>query len=404
MISLTISDKSGRSLSGQTIEAFVISILHARPLSIGLNCGLGAADLLPYLRRLSKAVRNASYISCHPNAGLPNAMGEYEDTPEVMAAQLHPYFEEHLVDIIGGCCGTTPAHISAIANLTKERNFVSSANIEENTENVVSLTKVDKQTNALVCCGLEPFIKEDGNFLSVGERCNVAGSRKFLRLIKEKNYDEAIEIARKQIETGAQVIDINMDDGLIEAKEEMSHFMRLIASEPEIAKVPLMLDSSHFDVIEEALKWVQGKCIVNSISLKEGEKIFLEHARTLRQFGAATVVMAFDEEGQATTFERKIAICQRAYNLLQEIDFPANDIIFDPNILTVATGMAEHMDYAIDYVRAAKWIHDNLPGSHVSGGLSNLSFAFRGNNFIREAMHSIFLEEATRNGMDMAIL
>ena len=393
MLSLTISDKSGRSLSGQTIEAFVISILHARPLTIGLNCGLGAADLLPYLRRLSKAVGNASYISCHPNAGLPNAMGEYEDTPEVMCQQLIPFFEEQLVNVIGGCCGTTPSHIAAIAKLANNDSS-KFRTLEECCE-----------SKGLVCCGLEPLFQQEGEFLAVGERCNVAGSRKFLRLIKEKNYEEAIDIARKQVETGAKVIDINMDDGLIDAKEEMSHFMRLIASEPEVAKVPVMLDSSHFEVIEESLKWCQGKCIVNSISLKEGEQKFLDHARTLRQFGAAVIVMAFDEEGQATTYERKIAICQRAYHLLRDkIDFPADDIIFDPNILTVATGMAEHMDYAIDYVRAAKWIHENLPGAHVSGGLSNLSFAFRGNNYIRESMHSVFLNEATNNGMDMAIM
>lgn len=395
MLSLTISDQSGRSLSGQTVEAFVASVVHANPLSIGLNCGLGAQALLPYLRRLAAVA--PCYVSCHPNAGLPNAFGRYEDTPEVMLSQLRPYFEDRLVNIIGGCCGTTPKHIKAFSEVVSDYQ-----------PHQVTVPAAD----CLQLAGLEPYTAEPGSFTNVGERCNVAGSRKFLRLVNEKNYAEALTIARKQIEKGAHVIDINMDDGLLDAREEMSHFVRLIASDPQIARVPLMLDSSRFEVIEEALKWAQGKCIVNSISLKEGEEKFLNHAKTLRQFGAAVIVMAFDEEGQAVTFERKRDICQRAYRLLRDkLDFPANDIIFDPNVLTVATGMAEHLDYGNDYARAAKWIHENLPGARVSGGLSNLSFAFRGNNFVREAMHSVFLSMSPYKGladsdrfMDMAIL
>ncbi|MCQ2253890.1 MAG: methionine synthase [Bacteroidaceae bacterium] len=418
MLSLTISDQSGRSLSGQTVEAFVTSIMHANPLTIGLNCGLGAEALLPYLRQLHEIVENISaesssisdkesrasgnriYISCHPNAGLPNAFGKYEDTPEVMLSQLQPYFSEHLLNIIGGCCGTTPAHIRLIAEATAIQ-IVSPSGIVT----VPEASASGSPSFPLRLSGLEPFSPTTGSFTNIGERCNVAGSRKFLRLINEKNYDEAISIARKQVEKGAQIIDINMDDGLLDAREEMAHFVRLIAAEPDIARVPLMLDSSRFEVIEEALKWVQGKCIVNSISLKEGEEVFLSRAKTLRQFGAAVIVMAFDEEGQAVTYDRKISICKRAYDLLRNrLDFPAGDIIFDPNILTVATGMAEHLDYAYDFVRATEWIHDNLPGARVSGGLSNLSFAFRGNNFVREAMHTVFLKEAQKKGMDMAIL
>lgn len=422
MLSLTISDQSGRSLSGQTVEAFVTSIMHANPLTIGLNCGLGAEALLPYLRQLHEIVENISaesssisdkeshasgnriYISCHPNAGLPNAFGKYEDTPEVMLSQLQPYFSEHLLNIIGGCCGTTPAHIRLIAEAAQavtvpEASVLDLAPVSE----ALALEKAP--SFPLRLSGLEPFSPTTGSFTNIGERCNVAGSRKFLRLINEKNYDEAISIARKQVEKGAQIIDINMDDGLLDAREEMAHFVRLIAAEPDIARVPLMLDSSRFEVIEEALKWVQGKCIVNSISLKEGEEVFLSRAKTLRQFGAAVIVMAFDEEGQAVTYDRKISICKRAYDLLRNrLDFPAGDIIFDPNILTVATGMAEHLDYAYDFVRATEWIHDNLSGARVSGGLSNLSFAFRGNNFVREAMHTVFLKEAQKKGMDMAIL
>ncbi len=394
MVSLTISDNSGRSLSGQTIEAFIASVSHAPLLSIGLNCGLGAEALLPYLRRICAVA--PCYVSCHPNAGLPNALGKYVDTPIKMRSELAPFFDEGLLNIIGGCCGTTPDHIAAI-----------NEEVQKGHAKIHKVNTID--VNNLVLSGLEPLsvaaLPEDDKFLKIGERCNVAGSRKFLKLINEKCYDEALEIARKQVEGGANVIDINMDDGLLDAKVEMSHFVRLIASDPEIAKLPLMLDSSRFEVIEEALKWTQGKCIVNSISLKEGEEKFLDHARVIRQFGAAVIVMAFDEEGQATSYDRKIEICGRAYRMLREkLDFPAGDIIFDPNVLTVATGMSEHFDYGNDFVRAAEWIHANLPGARVSGGLSNLSFAFRGNNFVREAMHTVFLDEATQRGMDMAIL
>ncbi len=428
MLSLTISDQSGRSLSGQTVEAFVTSVTHANPLSVGLNCGLGADALLPYLRQLHDIVENINrdsseannisdnldrvsenqiFISCHPNAGLPNAFGKYEDTPELMLSQLQPYFNEHLLNIIGGCCGTTPDHIRLIAE--KAEAAIIPAVLPSAQSATVSEASASGCPSSpsfpLRLSGLEPFSPFHDSFTNIGERCNVAGSRKFLRLINEKNYDEAISIARKQVEKGAQIIDINMDDGLLDAREEMAHFVRLIAAEPDIARVPLMLDSSRFEVIEEALKWVQGKCIVNSISLKEGEEVFLARAKTLRQFGAAVIVMAFDEEGQAVTYDRKISICKRAYDLLRNrLDFPAGDIIFDPNILTVATGMAEHLDYAYDFVRATEWIHANLPGARVSGGLSNLSFAFRGNNFVREAMHTVFLKEARKKGMDMAIL
>lgn len=394
MLSLTISDNSGRSLSGQTIEAFIASVSHAPLLSIGLNCGLGAEALLPYLRRICEA--SPFYVSCHPNAGLPNALGKYVDTPFKMRSELAPFFDEGLLNIVGGCCGTTPEHIAAINEV-----------VEKGHAKIHKVKTLDPHN--LLLSGLEPLsvaaLPEEDKFLKIGERCNVAGSRKFLKLINEKCYDEALEIARKQVEGGANVIDINMDDGLLDAKVEMAHFVRLIASDPEIAKLPLMLDSSRFEVIEEALKWTQGKCIVNSISLKEGEEKFLDHARVIRQFGAAVIVMAFDEEGQATTYDRKIEICGRAYRLLREnLDFPPGDIIFDPNVLTVATGMAEHFDYGIDFVRAAEWIHANLPGARVSGGLSNLSFAFRGNNYVRETMHTVFLDDAIPRGMDMAIL
>ncbi len=394
MVSLTISDNSGRSLSGQTIEAFIASVSHAPLLSIGLNCGLGAEALLPYLRRICAIA--PCYVSCHPNAGLPNALGKYVDTPFKMRSELAPFFDEGLLNIIGGCCGTTPEHIAAI-----------NEEVQKGHAKIHKVNTIDK--NNLVLSGLEPLsvaeLPEGDKFLKIGERCNVAGSRKFLKLINEKCYDEALEIARKQVEGGANVIDINMDDGLLDAKVEMAHFVRLIASDPEIAKLPLMLDSSRFEVIEESLKWAQGKCIVNSISLKEGEEKFLDHARVIRQFGAAVIVMAFDEEGQATTYDRKIEICGRAYRLLREnLDFPPGDIIFDPNVLTVATGMSEHFDYGNDFVRAVDWIHANLQGARISGGLSNLSFAFRGNNYVREAMHTVFLDEAIPRGMDMAIL
>lgn len=391
MLSMTVSDSSGRTLSGQTIEAFVISVEHCNPLSLGLNCGLGASGMVPYLRQMSKAA--SCYISCHPNAGLPNQFGQYEDTPVDMVAQMLPYFDEKLVNIVGGCCGTTPAHISAIRKLIDQR-------VDE--EKHIPTVRDDL---ALRLTGLELSVVEASTFFNVGERCNVAGSRKFLKLIKEKNYDEALEIARKQVEDGAMAIDINMDDGLLEAKDEMRIFLNLLASDPEISRIPLMIDSSRFEVIEEGLKCSQGKCIVNSISLKLGEEAFIEHAKIVKRLGAAIIVMCFDEEGQATDYEHRVRICARAHKLLTEkVGFNPTDIIFDPNVLTIATGIAEHNNYALDFIRATEWIHNNLPGTRVSGGLSNLSFAFRGNNQLRESMHAVFLYHAIQNGMGMAIM
>ena len=388
MLSVTISDQSGRTLSGQTLEAFLASVQHADLFSVGLNCSFGARMLKPFLQQL--AAKAPYYISAHPNAGLPNALGQYDQTPEEMASEIKEYVDEGLVNIIGGCCGTTEEYISLFPALTQKAQ----PHIPV------------QQSNCLWLSGLDLLeVKPDNNFINVGERCNVAGSRKFLRLIREKQYEEALCIARKQVEDGAQVIDINMDDGLLDAKEEMTHFLNLIASDPSISRVPIMIDSSKWDVITAALKCLQGKAIVNSISLKEGESTFLEHAQTIHDFGAAVVVMAFDEHGQADTYERKIAICDRAYHLLTEdVGFRPTDIIFDPNILAVATGMEEHDNYAVDFIRATEWIRNNLPGTHVSGGVSNLSFSFRGNNYIREAMHAVFLYHAIQKGMDMGIV
>lgn len=390
MLSVTVADISGRTLSGQTLEAFVASISHADVLSIGLNCSFGARQLKPFLRTLANHTHY--YISAYPNAGLPNEMGEYDQTPDEMAAQVQEYIDEGLVNIIGGCCGTTDEYIARFASLVTQ---------DEAKPHVPS-----SQACCMRLSGLEAMeVKPESNFINVGERCNVAGSRKFLRLINEKKYDEALSIARKQVEDGAQVIDINMDDGLLDAKEEMVNFLNLLASEPEIARVPVMIDSSKWEVIHTGLKCVQGKAIVNSISLKEGEEVFLHRAREIRRLGAAVVVMAFDEKGQADTYERKIEVCKRAYRLLVDtIGFPPEDIIFDPNVLSVATGIAEHDRYALDFIRATGWIRKNLPHAHVSGGVSNLSFSFRGNNYIREAMHAVFLYHAIREGMDMAIV
>lgn len=390
MVSVTISDKAGRTLSGQTIKAFVTSIAHANVFSVGLNCSFGAAELLPFLRELSADARCC--VSCHPNAGLPNSLGQYDQTPEQMAAQLGAYVDEGLVNILGGCCGTNHSHISAIAQLVSGK-----------------APRQVQQREAAPClqlAGLERLsLTPEVHFLNVGERCNVAGSRKFLRLIKEKNYDEACSIARKQVEDGALVVDINLDDGMLDAEAEMAHFINLLASEPEVARVPFMIDSSKWEVIRAALKCCQGKCIVNSISLKAGEKEFINHAREIKRYGAAVVVMAFDELGQADTYERRIEICQRAYHLLtNEAGIAPEDIIFDPNVLAICTGMAEHRNYALDYIRATEWIRTHLPGAHVSGGVSNLSFAFRGNNYLREAMHAVFLYHAISKGMDMGIV
>ena len=388
MLSVTVSDIGGRTLSGQTLEAFLASVQHADIFSVGLNCSFGARQLKPFLEQL--AARAPYYISAYPNAGLPNSLGTYDQTPAEMADEIREYIHEGLVNIIGGCCGTTDEYIAAYSSLIVGAVPRIPASLPDN----------------LWLSGLELLeVKPENNFINVGERCNVAGSRKFLRLINEKKYDEALSIARQQVEDGAQIIDINMDDGLLDAEMEMTTFLNLIASEPEIARVPVMIDSSKWDVIVAGLKCMQGKSIVNSISLKEGEEKFLEHARTIKRYGAAAVVMAFDEQGQADTYERRIEVCERAYRLLVDrVGFNPQDIIFDPNVLAVATGMDEHNNYAVDFIRATGWIRKNLPGAHVSGGVSNLSFSFRGNNYIREAMHAVFLYHAIREGMDMGIV
>lgn len=388
MLSVTVSDTGGRTLSGQTLDAFLASVQHADLFSVGLNCSFGARQLKPFLAQL--AARAPYYISVYPNAGLPNSLGLYDQSPEDMAHEVLDYLDDGLVNILGGCCGTTDAYIARFVPLAAQgRPHV----------------PADKPVH-LWLSGLELMeVKPENNFINVGERCNVAGSRKFLRLINEKKYDEALGIARRQVEDGAQVLDINMDDGLLDAVQEMTTFLNLIASEPDIARVPVMVDSSKWEVIEAGLKCLQGKAIVNSLSLKEGEDVFLAHARTVRRYGAAVVVMAFDEQGQADTYERRIAVCQRAYRLLTEqVGFPPQDIIFDPNVLAVATGMDEHNNYAVDFIRATAWIRTHLHGAHVSGGVSNLSFSFRGNNYIREAMHAVFLYHAIRQGMDMGIV
>ncbi len=402
LLSMTISDASGRTLSGQTVEAWLTSVLHARPYSVGINCGLGAETMLPYLRRMRKYDPTLR-ISCHPNAGLPNAMGQYDETPEVTASWVRKMLSEGLVQIVGGCCGTTPAHIAAIR---REAPFQPQAAPfpQEEQGKATLTTETTTTTGMLRVSGLEAFDFAPDTFVTIGEQCNVAGSRKFLRLISEHQYDEALTIAHTQIERGANVLDINMDDGLLDAKHEMAQFVRLIGADPSIARVPLMIDSSRFDVIEAGLKNCQGKCIVNSLSLKQGEAEFLREARIVHQLGAAVVVMCFDEEGQATDYDRRVTIAQRAYKLLtEEVGFAPTDIIFDPNVLTIATGMEEHRNYAKDFIRATEWITTNLPGVRVSGGISNLSFAFRGNNTVRRAMHSVFLHLAGKAGMNMAI-
>ena len=388
MLSVTVSDVAGRTLSGQTLDAFLASVQHAPIFSVGLNCSFGAKQLKPFLERL--AARAPYYISAYPNAGLPNSLGQYDQTPEDMAAEVKEYLDEELVNIIGGCCGTTEEYIARYVPLVK------------NARPHVPVAKPER----LWLSGLELLEQTpEVNFINVGERCNVAGSRKFLRLINEKKYEEALSIARKQVEDGALVIDVNMDDGLLDAREEMTVFLNLVMSEPDIARVPIMIDSSKWEVIEAGLKCLQGKSIVNSISLKEGEEKFIEHARLIKKLGAATVVMAFDEKGQADTYERKIEVCGRAYRILtEEVGFNPHDIIFDPNVLAVATGIEEHNNYAVDFIRATGWIKKNLPGAHVSGGVSNLSFSFRGNNYIREAMHAVFLYHAIQQGMDMGIV
>ncbi|MBO5685734.1 MAG: homocysteine S-methyltransferase family protein, partial [Alistipes sp.] len=387
MVSGTLADKSGRTLSGQTVEAFCASLTHAPLLSIGLNCAFGAHDLLPYLERLAKVA--PCRISAHPNAGLPNLMGGYDETPEMFAAEVRNYLERGLLNIVGGCCGTTPAHIFELQKIVGD----------------YAPRPLPEADHTMRLSGLEPLaVTPDKNFINIGERTNVAGSAKFARLIREKNYEEALSVARAQVEAGAQIIDVCMDDGLIDGVEAMRTFLNLIASEPEIARVPIMIDSSRWEVIEAGLEVVQGRAVVNSISLKEGEERFLEHARTIQRYGAAVVVMLFDEKGQADTCERKVEVATRAYRLLTENGFPAEAIIFDPNILAIATGIAEHDGYAKAFIDATRIIRSECPYVHISGGVSNLSFAFRGNNTVREAMHSAFLYHAIAAGMDMGLV
>lgn len=388
MLSVTISDASGRTLSGQTMEAFLNAVSHFPLLSVGLNCALGAKQLYPYAELLA---RNTScYVSVYPNAGLPNQFGAYDETAELMATYMDPFITDGLVNIIGGCCGTTPTHIAALARLAEGRKPRLLPSI----------------TPSTTLSGLEPLtISHLSNFINIGERTNVAGSKAFARLIREKNYEEALSVARQQVENGANIIDINMDDGLLDAPREMETFLRYLSSDPDIARVPLMIDSSDFAVIEKGLQNIQGKAIVNSISLKEGEESFLHQARLIRRYGAATVVMAFDENGQATSFDEKTRICKRAWLLLTEkAGFPPEDIVFDCNILTIGTGLPEHNNYAVDFIKAVAWIKENLPGAHTSGGVSNLSFSFRGNNTIREALHAVFLYHAIKAGLDMGIV
>lgn len=388
IISGTIADKSGRILSGQTLEAFANTMVDESIIAIGLNCSFGAKDLIPFVKYLSKTQNR--YISVYPNAGLPNSFGEYDERPEETAALIESLAKDGCLNIVGGCCGTTPEHIKAVSEAVKDIHPRKIPNIETET----------------VYCGLEALrVNKENNFINIGERTNVAGSAKFARLIREKNYEEALSIAKDQVENGAQVIDINFDDALLDAKEEMDKFLKLLASEPEISKVPVMIDSSKFEVLVTGLKALQGKPIVNSISLKVGEEEFKRQARVIKDFGAAAVVMAFDENGQADSYEKKISICKRAYDILvNEVKFSPENIIFDPNILTIATGIEEHNNYAVDFINAIKWIKENLPYAKVSGGVSNLSFAFRGNNVIREAMHSVFLYHAIKAGMDMGIV
>ncbi len=389
MISGTIVDQSGRTLSGQTVEAFYISISHTKNmLSVGLNCALGAKQMRPFVEDLSNI--SDKFLSVYPNAGLPNEMGGYDETPKSMSIVLDDFLKNGFVNIVGGCCGTTPDHIKAISDIVK--------NYKPRVPSV--------QKNYLRLSGMEPIIlRPDSNFMNIGERTNVTGSKKFARLIKEEKLDEALSVAKDQVEGGAQVLDVNMDEGMLESEKVMTKFLNLLASEPDIAKLPIMIDSSKWTVIEAGLKCLQGKGIVNSISLKEGEKVFKDHANKILNYGAAVIVMAFDEKGQADTFERRIEICKRAYKILtEEVGFLPQDIIFDPNILAIATGIEEHNNYAVDYIETVRWIKQNLPFTKVSGGVSNLSFSFRGNNVVREAMHAAFLFQAIKAGMDMGIV
>ncbi|AII52133.1 methionine synthase [Hymenobacter sp. APR13] len=388
MISGTITDASGRTLSGQTVEAFWNSIRHLPLLSVGLNCALGADQLKVYIKELSRIAD--VHISAYPNAGLPNAFGGYDESAQEFAGVVEGYLADGLVTVVGGCCGTTPQHIGELARLAEK----------------YAPRLLPEVPRATRLSGLEPFgVYPDSLFVNVGERCNVTGSRAFARLIRTGNYEAALQVARDQVEGGAQVIDVNMDEGMLDSEQAMTTFLNLIASEPDISRVPVMIDSSKWSVLEAGLKCVQGKSIVNSISLKEGEEVFRQRARTVRQYGAAVVVMAFDENGQADNYEKRIEICRRSYDILvNEVGFPAEDIIFDPNILTVGTGMEEHRNYALDFIEAVRWIKQNLPGALTSGGVSNISFSFRGNDVVREAMHSAFLYHAIRAGLDMGIV
>ena len=388
MLSGTITDASGRTLSGQTTEAFWNSVRHANPISVGLNCALGARELRPYLEELSN--KADTHVSAHPNAGLPNAFGEYDETPEQMAETVEEFARSGFLNIVGGCCGTTPAHIAAIAKAVAAHPPRAIPDIPR----------------ACRLSGLEPFtIDRQSLFVNVGERTNITGSARFARLIREENYTEALEVALQQVEAGAQVIDINMDEGMLDSQKAMVTFLNLIAGEPDISRVPIMIDSSKWEVIEAGLKCIQGKGIVNSISMKEGVEAFIHHARLCKRYGAAVVVMAFDEDGQADTEKRKVEICARSYDILvNQVGFPPEDIIFDPNIFAVATGIEEHNNYAVDFINACGWIRDNLPHALTSGGVSNVSFSFRGNNPVREAIHSVFLLHAIRNGLTMGIV
>jgi len=389
MVSGTIVDQSGRTLSGQTSEAFWISIAHMpHLLSVGLNCALGSGQMRPFIEELARVA--TVFTSLYPNAGLPDELGQYRETPEYMAAQLADYAREGWLNLAGGCCGTTPEHIRAIAEALEG----------------LPPRRIPEVPRTLRLSGLEPLVfRPDLNFVNIGERTNVTGSRRFARLIREGRYEEALDVAREQVENGAQMIDVNMDEGLLDGVQAMTTFLNLIATEPEIARVPVVIDSSKWEVIEAGLKCLQGKGVVNSLSLKDGEEVFKERARRVRQYGAAVIVMAFDEQGQADTLERRIEICRRAYRILtEEVGFLPEDIIFDPNIYAVATGIPEHNRYAIDFLEATRWIKANLPYARVSGGISNLSFSFRGNEPVRQAMHTVFLYHAVQAGMDMGIV
>ncbi|WP_366914063.1 methionine synthase, partial [Nocardioides sp.] len=388
IISGTITDASGRTLSGQVTEAFWDSVRHVKPLAVGLNCALGAKEMRPYIAEMSRVAD--TFVSCYPNAGLPNAFGEYDEAPVETAAQIHDFASSGFVNLVGGCCGTTPAHIAEIATTV---------------DGLTPRTPPEVPV-AMRLSGLEPFtITDDSLFVNVGERTNITGSARFRNLIKDGNYDTALQVAAQQVEAGAQVIDVNMDEGMIDGVAAMDRFTKLIASEPDISRVPVMIDSSKWEVIEAGLRNVQGKPIVNSISLKEGEEKFIAQAQLCKKYGAAAVVMAFDEDGQADNLERRKQICARAYDVLvNKVGFPAEDIIFDPNVFAVATGIEEHANYGDDFIEATRWIKQNLPGAKVSGGISNVSFSFRGNNPVREAIHAVFLYHAISAGLDMGIV